>query len=124
LGKIGLFIYKYSYLRTLPRTLITVTIIVFVAVLITEIIHAMVRSGLLKRGFAIFILVILVLLSVAVLVKTGVDFSKWSYAHTGQRFKYGAYLLPVILILVSCHQLITLPRKIETGLPKDTKQTF
>src|SRR5687767_15766883 len=75
LGKIGLIIYKYSYLRTFPRTLMTVGSVVAIAVFITEIIRWMTKRGVLKRVISISILLVLTLISVALLVKTGIDFT-------------------------------------------------
>lgn len=109
LGKIGLIIYKYSYLRTFPRTLMTVGSVVLIGVLITEIIRWMTQRQVIKRVVAVSVLLILTLLSVAMLVKTGIDFTAWSYSHTGLRFRIGAYLLPVILIVVFGYALFTLP---------------
>lgn len=110
LGKIGLIIYKYSYLRTFPRTLMTVGSVVGIAVLIAEIIRWMTKRAVLKRVVSISILLILSLISAALLVKTGIDFTAWSYSHTGLRFRIGAYLLPVILLAVFIYSLITLPK--------------
>jgi hypothetical protein len=111
LGKIGLIIYKYSYLRTFPRTLMTVGSVVGIAVLITELVRWMTRSGVLKRVASMSILLIFALISIALLVKTGIDFTAWSYSHTGLRFRIGAYLLPVILIVVFVFGLVTLPKE-------------
>jgi len=110
LGKIGLFIYKYYYLRTFPRTLLTVSLVIFTAVAISEIIHFLVRQQIIKRTTGFILLLFLLLLSLGVLVKTNMDFSAWTYGHTGTRFKYGAYLLSVLLITVFGFGLITLPR--------------
>jgi hypothetical protein len=110
LGKIGLIIYKYSYLRTFPRTLMTVGSVVGIAVLITEIIRWMTNRRVLKRTISISILLVLTLVSIGLLVKTGVDFTAWSYSHTGLRFRIGAYLLPVILVIVFAYTLFTLPK--------------
>ncbi len=99
LGKLGFIIYKYSYLRTFPKALLTVTLVVGAVILLTE--------GLVwfaKRQFPHKTIVIpfigIILLLIGVLIKTELDFQSWSYHHTGQRLRYGAYLLPVILILV------------------------
>lgn len=116
LGKIGLIIYKYSYLRTFPRTLMTVGSVVGMAVIIAEIIRWMTKRSVLKRVVSISILLILALISVALLVKTGIDFTAWSYSHTGLRFRIGAYLLPVILTSVFVYALITLPKVTEPAL--------
>lgn len=118
LGKIGLFIYKYQYLRTFPRTLLAVSIVILVAMVIAESIRLLARSKFIWRGVGFTILFIFLVASIAILIKTGLDFSKWTYGHTGQRFKYGAYLLPVMLILVFGYGLVTLPKPPE--LPKET----
>jgi hypothetical protein len=122
LGKIGLFIYKYQYLRSFPRTLLTVSLIIIIATAIAESIRLLVRSNFIRRGVGFTVLFILVVGSIAILIKTGLDFSKWTYGHTGQRFKYGAYLLPVLLILVFGYRLITLPNQIES--PSNANQKF
>lgn len=116
LGKIGLIIYKYSYLRTFPRTLMTVGAVVGIAVLIAEIIRWMTKQKVLRRTISVSILLILTLLSTGILVKTGIDFTAWSYSHTGLRFRIGAYLLPVILILVFAYALFTLPKTDQLSL--------
>ena len=110
LGKIGLFIYKYSYLRTFPKTLLTVSIAVLVVIITSELIRILVKKEIIKRSSGRIVLILLIVLSVAVLVKTGIDFSTWTYGHTGARFKYGAYLLPLLWIAVSGYHLISLPK--------------
>lgn len=119
LGKIGLFIYKYQYLRSFPRTLLTVGIVILVAMVIAKSIRLLVSSKFIQRGIGFTILFIFLVASIAILIKTGLDFSKWTYGHTGQRFKYGAYLLPVMLIIVFGYGLVTLPKPPE--LPKEIK---
>lgn len=121
LGKIGLVIYKYSYLRTFPRTLITVSIAIFIAVLIAEFIALLVRNNTIKRNFGIILLLFFAILSVAALYKTIVDFSTWTYAHTGQRFRYGAYLLPCILVLIFGYKIFNLPVNVEEEVPVDNQ---
>src|SRR5688572_18254853 len=79
LGKLGLLIYKYSYLRTFPRTLITVSIGTTVAILLAEFVSLLVKNETVKRRVGIFILLIFVALSAAALYKTVVDFSTWTY---------------------------------------------
>lgn len=124
LGKIGLIIYKYSYLRTFPRTLMTVGSVIGIAVLITEIIRWMTKRSVLKRVISISILLILALISIALLVKTGIDFTAWSYSHTGLRFRIGAYLLPVILVIVFGYGLFTLPKTDQSAeTPPSVDQT-
>lgn len=117
LGKIGLIIYKYHYLRTFPKALITVAIVVGTALAITELIHWLVSRESVKRSTAFTILAVLAVACVGMLVKTAFDFSAWSYSHTGLRFRLGAYLLPFILVLVFVYSLITLPKSHATFPP-------
>jgi hypothetical protein len=110
LGKIGLIIYKYSYLRTFPKALLTVTAVVGVAVFIIEFVRWMTGKGVLKRTIALVILTTFALACLLIMIKTFIDFTAWSYSHTGLRFRIGAYLLPAILILVFVYSLFTLPK--------------
>lgn len=121
LGKIGMAIYKYFYLKTFPRTLLTVLIVVLVAVLLAEFIAMLVKNKTLKRSFGIVLLLIFVVLFGAVLFKTVMSFSTWTYSHTGQRFRYGAYLLPCLLMLIFGFKIFNLPVKIEEEVPVDNK---
>jgi hypothetical protein len=121
LGKIGLVIYKYNYLRTFPRTLITVSIVMTVALLMAEFVGLLVRNRTLKRTVGIILLLIFVVLSATALYKTVLDFSGWTYSHTGQRFRYGAYLLPCILIFIFGYMIFSLPAKVEEEVPIDNK---
>ena len=109
LGKIGLIIYKYSYLRTFPKALLTISFVVAIAVIVAEIIRGLVSGGRLKKGAGIFLLIIFLLASIGLLVKTGIDFTGWSYAHTGYRFRFGAYLLPFIWVVIFAYHLFSLP---------------
>ncbi|HEY3404944.1 MAG TPA: hypothetical protein VGK59_16255, partial [Ohtaekwangia sp.] len=110
LGKIGLLIYKYHYLRTFPKALLTVSLVVGVAILIAEAIRFLVKKESLKRTVGRVILFLLAAVAVAILVKTGLDFTAWSYSHTGLRFRIGAYLLPTILVIVFFYAWITVPK--------------
>ena len=114
LGKIGLFIYKYYYLRTFPSALVTVSLVVFSAVAMSEIIQLLVRKKIIKRMIGFIVLFLLLILSAAILIKTYGDFSTWTYGHTGSRFKYGAYLLSILLIAVFGFALLTLPTSLQT----------
>jgi len=99
LGKLGFIIYKYSHLRTFPMALLTVSIVVGVIILITEgLVLIAKRQAPRKRIHGLFIGIFVLL--IGVLVKTELDFQSWSYNHTGHKLRYGAFLLPVILILV------------------------
>lgn len=110
LGKIGLFIYNYYYLRTFPRALLTVSLVIIIAIAISEIISLLVRKQIVKRITGFIVLFILMLVSGAILIKTHMDFSTWTYGHIGSRFRYGAYLLSVLLMTVFGYALLTLPK--------------
>ncbi|MBL0742904.1 hypothetical protein [Chryseolinea lacunae] len=114
LGKIGLIIYKYHYLRTFPRTLLTVAIVVAVAIGIAELIELLVKRSVLKRATGSIVLIVLIALSFGILVKTGIDFQAWTYSHTGLRFRFGAYMLPTLLIVIFTFGLLKLPRPQQT----------
>ena|SRR5689334_20267250 len=110
LGKIGLLVYKYHYLRTFPKALLTVSLVVGVAIVFSEIILFAVKATLLKNRTGKLLFFLLTALSVAVTLKVALDFSSGTYAHTGLRFRCGAYLLPVILVAVFLHGWLTLPK--------------
>jgi hypothetical protein len=109
LGKIGLLIYKYHYLRTFPKTLLTVSLVVAVSAIIAETIRFVVKKEVIRRLSGKVLLFLLAILSAALLVKTGMDFSAGTYSHTGLRFRLGAFLLPAILVVVFVYAYITLP---------------
>jgi hypothetical protein len=110
IGKIGLWFYKYHYLRTFPKALLTVSLVVGVSAVLAEIVRFVVRKELIKRVAGQVILFLLAILSLALLAKVVMDFSVGTYSHTGIRFKLGAYLLPAILFVVFIYTSITLPR--------------
>jgi hypothetical protein len=109
-GKIGLLIYKYHYLRTFPKALLTVTLVVGVSTILAETVRFVVKKELIKRLSGRVILFLLITLTLALGAKVGMDFSAGSYSHTGIRFRSGAYLLPAIMLIVFVYSLITLPR--------------
>jgi hypothetical protein len=113
LGKIGLIIYKYHYLRTFPKALITVFSVVAIAAFMAEAVRWLVSGEKLSRNVGRLVLWAFIVLASAALVKTGLDFTTWTYSHTGQRFRYGAYLLPLILITVFAYSAFTLPPRHE-----------
>jgi hypothetical protein len=110
IGKIGLWFYKYHYLRTFPKALLTVCLVVGVSVLIAESVRFVVKKELIKRLTGQVILLMLTVLTLILLTWVIMDFSEGSYSHTGIRFKFGAYLLPAILVVVFVYTWITLPR--------------
>lgn len=111
LGKLGFIIYKYHYLRTFPRALLTVAIAVAAVWLITQVIVWLGYKEVIAKRTAIIILSVFLVLFVFVGVKTALDFQSWSYSHSGHKLKYGAYLLPLILIFVSGSGLVQVFRQ-------------
>ncbi|MBN8650867.1 MAG: hypothetical protein J0L67_05550 [Cytophagales bacterium] len=111
LGKLGFIIYKYHYLRTFPRALLTVAIVVAVVWIITQVIVWLGYQEIIVKRTAKIILSVLLLLFIFIGVKTALDFQSWSYSHSGHKLKYGAYLLPLILIFVSGSGLVKVIRQ-------------
>lgn len=110
IGKLGLWFYKYHYLRTFPKALLTVALVIGVSAIIGETVRFVVRKELIKRLAGQVILFLLAVVALAFMAKVVMDFSSGSYSHTGIRFKSGAYLLPAIIIVVFLFNLLTLPR--------------
>ena len=110
LGKIGLIVYKYYYLRSFPRTLLTVTIVCTIAAGLMELFSFLSRRRIIGRTLASIMFGLFVLLGFAQLVKTGIDFSSWTYSHTGLRFRLGAFMLPTLVIFIFTQGWLRLPR--------------
>ncbi|MCE7863564.1 MAG: hypothetical protein DYG99_08485 [Bacteroidetes bacterium CHB5] len=100
LGKLGFIIFKYHYLRTFPRALLTVVLAVGIVFLIVELLIWLNQRQVFSRKAVAGMLITILILLIVVLIKTALDFQSWAYDHTGHKLKYGAYLLPLILILV------------------------
>lgn len=107
LGKIGLIIYKYYYLRSFPRTLLTVSIVCCIAIALMELFSFLVRRRIINSTVGAIIFGLFVAMGFAQLVKTGIDFSSWTYSHTGLRFRLGAFMLPTLLILIFTYGWLT-----------------
>lgn len=116
LGRLGLLVYKYYYLRRFSRTLVTVTLVCGAFTFITFIIDQLATRQFLKKSLSIFILSLLLGVVILVYAKVIIDFSSWSYSHTGWRFKLGAYLLPLIVIFILVYSMITLKRNSSLGV--------
>jgi hypothetical protein len=110
LGKIGLIVYKYHYLRSFPRTLLTVAIVCAMGAGIMELFSFLVSRRIVTRPLGVIMFGLFVALSFAQLVKTGIDFTAWTYSHTGLRFRLGAFMLPTLVILIFTYGWLTLPR--------------
>ena len=95
LGKLGLIIYKVHFLKTFPRALPTVSVVVVLFVIMSEVLRS-VRKAAVRNGLIVFTLFALVALE----VKTALDFQTWTLGHIGWRLRYGAYLLPVLLMFI------------------------
>jgi len=117
LGKLGFIIYKYSYLRTFPRALLTVSIVVGVVFIVIQSIVWLNKKEWLAKKLSVSVLIILLVMFVLVWVKTAYDFQSWSYGHSGHKLKYGAYLLPFILIIVTASGLFQV-FKLKPGFPE------
>lgn len=92
-GRLGILIYKHSYIKNFPNALLTVFLVVGISLGICE---ALYRFAKLKIAAATY----LVLLGVSIFwfVYVYTTFSSFAYRITGKSFIYGAHLLPVILI--------------------------
>lgn len=109
IGRIGVILYKYTYIRTFPRALLTISLVIGVCILIVETIHFLVMKGRLRRTSGLWMLIGLALLSAGMLAKTVIDFTSWTYRHTGSGFVAGAHLLPILMTVVAIFGCITLP---------------
>lgn len=92
-GRIGVFIYKHDYIKTFPRALITVLLVIGACLLLCEVIR---RATDPKTALSLFML--LIVLGMALFAYVYLTFSSFSYGLTGRGFIYGAHLLPIILI--------------------------
>jgi hypothetical protein len=111
LGKIGLWLFKYSYLRTFPRAMVTVSIIVGVAIVISELIVLISKKKWIKKSVGLILILLFVLASGGILAKVIHDFSRGIYSHTGTYFRYGVFLLPSILVITFVTSLFRLSSK-------------
>jgi hypothetical protein len=111
LGKIGLWVYKYSYLRTFPRALVTVSIVVGATLLISELIVMAKKRKWMSKSVGTITVLIFTLASIGILAKVVMDFSHGSYSHTGSYFKVGVYLLPSILVFIFVTSLLRVVSK-------------
>jgi hypothetical protein len=113
LGKVGLIIYKYHYLRSFPRTLLTVWLVVSISILLVLLVEYLIKQRKLSKIVASLILGALLLTSLLMMVKVYIDFTAWTYSHTGWKFRYGAYLLPMIVMVVFINGLVQIQ-----GIPR------
>ena len=93
IGRLGVLLYKHSYIRNFPRALLTVLLVVIISLILCEVTFRYFRH----RKIAVLYLV-LSGISVAWLCYVFITFSSFSFRITGKAFIYGAHLLPIILI--------------------------
>ncbi len=95
LGKFGIWLYKYDYLRTFPKALATIGLSTLCLAVVSELVWRF-----LPATFAKIIYILLLILFVFTCIQTIQQFSSGIYAHTGSSFRLGAMLLPAIHLLV------------------------
>ncbi len=93
IGKLGVLLYKHSYIKTFPRALLTVCLVVGISVLICEGVFRYARPKI-----ATWVFLVLALISLGWFAYVYITFSSFTYSITGKSFIYGAHLLPVILM--------------------------
>ena len=94
IGRAGVFFYDYNYLKTFPRALGTVSVVVIIALLLTWLFS---KAG---RAIAIFLLLGLLVASGYWLVTSFTQFNSGVYKLTGAGFRAGAVLLPGLVTLI------------------------
>lgn len=100
-GKLGIWFYKYDYLKTFPRALATVGSVVLAVLAL-----GWAARQYLPRTVGMVSLGTLAVGLVVTLVQTVVQFSSGTYQFTGAGFKTGAVMLPVLLLLVTAEALL------------------
>lgn len=93
IGRIGVFIYKHDYIKTFPRALGTVTLVIGISLLLCEIVRRTTAPRVALRWYLALLVGGIALFSYVYLT-----FSSFSYGLTGKAFIYGAHLLPILLI--------------------------
>jgi hypothetical protein len=93
IGKIGVLVYKHSYIKNFPRALLTVVLVVGVSLLICELVYRFT-----KKKTALLIYPAFIAVALGWFMYVYITFSSFSYSITGKAFIYGAHLLPVILM--------------------------
>ncbi|GAA4406357.1 hypothetical protein GCM10023187_25720 [Nibrella viscosa] len=94
IGRAGVFVYKYDYLKTFPSALATVAAVVGLALLLSW------GARRLARPAALTLSALLLVLGVLWLIQSIGQFTSGIYRLTGAGFKAGAILLPGLTVLV------------------------
>jgi hypothetical protein len=100
IGRLGILMYNYNTIKTLPRAFGTVTFTVAFALIVSYL-----AQFKIKGIVGLVILGICLLASTYLLIDTYFKFSTGTYAMTGAGFKTGAMLMPLILILIFAKSL-------------------
>ncbi|AWW00454.1 hypothetical protein [Arcticibacterium luteifluviistationis] len=93
IGKLGVFIFKYSMIKTFPSALITVFITLGICSGITYLIE---KNG--AKTWAKYLLWTCTVLSLFILAQVIYKFSSGAYARTGKPFVWGLILLPTLML--------------------------
>ncbi|CAG4997440.1 hypothetical protein DYBT9275_01775 [Dyadobacter sp. CECT 9275] len=92
IGKIGIWVYKHDYIKTFPKALLTVLLVVGTSLAICELLRKFV-----KPRTASWIYLGMAVMGLLWFVYVYLTFSSFAYRITGKAFVYGAHLLPVVL---------------------------
>ncbi len=102
IGRIGILIYRHDYLKTFPRALATVFLVLGICLFICEVIR---RVKLPRAAIAWYLMGMV--LGMALFSYVYVSFSSLTYSMTGKAFIYGAHLLPILMIGIFGRYLIS-----------------
>lgn len=100
IGRVGIWLYRYSYIKNFPRAVVFVLLAVVFSILMSE---------LIKKFFpvrtAVLLLALLLVIASMAFMNVFIQFSSGTYQFTGKAFIWGAHLLPFILILIFIQSL-------------------
>ncbi|MBO9641386.1 hypothetical protein [Siphonobacter aquaeclarae] len=99
-GRVGIWLYKYTYIKTFPRALFFVLLAVGIGLIISETV-----KRFLPVRTAVLVLALMLVISAMIFLNVFIQFSSGTYQYTGKGFIWGAHLLPVILILIFAQSL-------------------
>jgi len=94
IGRVGIFLYDYDYLETLPKAMGTIGVTVLVALLLAW------GFKKLKRPLNLILTIAVTAACLFAVIQTYTKFTSGTYQFTGSGFKTGAILLPIILTIV------------------------
>jgi uncharacterized membrane protein len=95
LGKIGVRIYNYNMFKTFPVAALTV----IGTLAVCSILGYFLQKQKAKK-WAKYILIFLLMVSLAFFTDVFFKFSAGSYAHTGKVFKFGMHLFPLLMVFI------------------------